>query len=241
MTNLPANIHIPIVFEHADFVVINKPAGIVMHDAKYGIIALFSIQYPDIKWHLVHRLDTETSGCLLLAKSSLAAAAMSQLFAERSIDKYYLAISDKIPKKKQGLVKGDMKKARGGNLMLTSSNENPAITQFFSASLRAGLRAFICKPHTGKTHQIRVALKSLGSSILGDARYGKSAADRMYLHSFALCFSYQGEHIEVYCPPADGRLFTDLVWPESWSTPQTLPWPPIKALRLKKQGLNEQA
>jgi tRNA pseudouridine32 synthase/23S rRNA pseudouridine746 synthase len=236
MNNLPASTPIPIVYEHADFVVIDKPAGIVMHDAKCGIISLFSSQHPDIKWHLVHRLDTETSGCLLLAKSSRAAAAISTLFAERAINKYYLAISDKLPKKKQGLVKGDMKKARDGKLMLTNFNENPAITQFFSTSLKAGARAFICKPHTGKTHQIRVALKSLGSPILGDSRYGKSAADRMYLHSFALCFSYQGENIEVYCPPVKGTLFTDLTWPESWSSPQTLPWPTVKAFRINEQA-----
>lgn len=235
MNRPPISSNLSVLFEHPEFVVIDKPAGLAMHDPLHGVVTLFSQQQPHIKWHLVHRLDTETSGCLILAKSPSSAAKMSQLFADRNIHKYYLAISDKAPKKKQGLVKGDMKKARNGSLMLTSTHDKPAVTQFFSCSLKAGLRGFICKPHTGKTHQIRVALKSLGSPILGDQRYGKSVSERMYLHSFALCFGWEGEQIEVYCPPSDGALFTNLLWPDAWKTPQQLPWPAIKQVRAHQQ------
>jgi tRNA pseudouridine32 synthase/23S rRNA pseudouridine746 synthase len=224
----PASTNITVLFKHPEFVVIDKQAGVAMHDPLQGIVTLFSQQQPDNKWHLVHRLDTETSGCLILAKSPSSAAKMSRLFADRNIEKYYLAISNKAPKKKQGLVKGDMKKARNGSLMLTNTLDNPAITQFYSCSLKTGLRGFICKPHTGKTHQIRVALKSLGSPILGDQRYGKSASDRMYLHSFALSFEWEGEQIDVYCQPSHGALFSNSTWPEAWKTPQQLPWPAIK-------------
>lgn len=226
MTKL-AQTDLSIVFEHADFAVVDKPVGLAMHDAKDGIIARMRRQYPAHTWYLVHRLDTGTSGCLLLAKHKQAAAILSGLFARRSIQKYYLAISDKQPKKKQGLIKGDMKKARGGSLMLSKTLENPAVTQYFSRSIGPGLRVFLCKPHTGKTHQIRVALKSQGAPILGDARYGGTAAARMHLHSFALKFIYLNAPIEVTHLSPEDEAFKAKSLDSSWLTPWQLSWPTI--------------
>ena len=117
------------------------------------------------KLYSVHRLDKMTSGLLLLAKSPQIAAQLTALFTTHQIQKYYLAISDKKPKKKQGLIKGGMQKSRRGMWKLTKEKNNLAITQFFSYSLGNGKRLFVIKPHSGKTHQIRVALKSIGSAI----------------------------------------------------------------------------
>ncbi|MBT1450902.1 TIGR01621 family pseudouridine synthase [Glaciecola sp. XM2] len=222
------NLVITTLYEHEDFVVINKPIDVAMHDAQNGIISVYSKQRPQCKWFLVHRLDTQTSGCLILAKSSDSAATIARLFAKRSIEKYYLALSNKTPKKKQGLIRGDMKKARSGSYMLTKTSQNPAITQFFSKSVGNGIRGFICKPHSGKTHQIRVALKSIGASILGDMRYGASPSDRMYLHSYGLCFSYKGESLNIFCLPDIGEYFSEAIWPEQWLKPNALSWPKLK-------------
>lgn len=218
---------ITIVHEHADFVVVNKPCGIAMHERHNGIASLMQQQHPEHKWHLVHRLDTGTSGCLILAKHKAAAAALGDLFARRKIEKYYFALSDKKPKKKQGLVKGDMQAARRGDRKLVNTTENPAITQYFSASVGPSLRLFICRPLTGKTHQIRVALKSQGAPILGDGRYGNTLASRMYLFSYALRFEYQSKPIEIVCLDASQDLFDWQSLPSTWLAPWQLPWPKL--------------
>ncbi|MFT5677365.1 MAG: tRNA pseudouridine32 synthase/23S rRNA pseudouridine746 synthase, partial [Paraglaciecola sp.] len=156
---------IDIVFDHPEFVVIDKPAGIsVQNEAEQsGILPLICQQLGLDKLWLVHRLDKITSGLLILAKNSNAAAEFGRIFANRQIEKYYLALSKQKPKKKQGTVVGNMKKVRDGKWMLTQDASSPAITQFLSCSLLPGIRLFLLKPYTGKTHQIRVALKSLGS------------------------------------------------------------------------------
>jgi tRNA pseudouridine32 synthase / 23S rRNA pseudouridine746 synthase len=152
----------------------------------------------------VHRLDKMTSGLLLLARTPQANRALSMSFAERQVSKQYLALSDCKPKKKQGWIKGDMQKGRGGSWLLTRSLENPAISWFDSTPVREGLRLFRIKPQTGKTHQIRVAMKSIGAPILGDARYGGSPAERGYLHAWRLDFVLWDTPFSFECPPEPG-------------------------------------
>ncbi|MFC4699828.1 TIGR01621 family pseudouridine synthase [Glaciecola siphonariae] len=224
---LPIPGSVPVVFEHSDFIVVDKPVGVPMHDAQQGITSVLTQQDPNHQWHLVHRLDTATSGLLIVAKHKNSASALSELFAQRRIEKYYIALSDNKPKKKQGLVKGDMQKARGGSYKLSTSLKNPAITQFYSCSHSPGIRAFLLKPHTGKTHQIRVALKSQGAAILGDERYGGSDADRMYLCSYALRFMYEQQPIEVIHLSKHGALLHDFELPAQWQQPWIMPWPPL--------------
>lgn len=221
---------IPIVYDHEDFIVINKPCGVAMHDPINGICQLLTRQLNIPKIFLVHRLDTATSGCLLLAKNKLAAAALSQLFADRQIEKYYLAISDKKPKKKQGKIAGDMKKSRDGNYMLSIAKQDhaTAISFFISENIPSVGRLYYVKPVTGRTHQIRVALKSLGSPIIGDNRYKGTSADRLYLHSMMLCFTYNNTGYNIQCLPQSDEVFS----PELLSKihqPHMLNWPRYSA------------
>jgi tRNA pseudouridine32 synthase/23S rRNA pseudouridine746 synthase len=220
---------IPVVFDHQDFVVINKPCGVAMHDPINGICQLLSRQLAIPKLFLVHRLDTATSGCLLLAKNKSSAASLSQLFATRKIEKYYIAISDKKPKKKQGKIAGDMKKSRDGNYMLTTPQQSQAqaISFFISESIPSIGRLYYVKPVTGKTHQIRVALKSIGSPILGDTRYKGTSADRLYLHSMMLSFTYNGIAYCTQCMPLSGELFSPNLLKQICH-PNTLNWPKYK-------------
>ena len=187
---------------------------------------------------LVHRLDAATSGLMLVAKNAAAASHFSELFALRKIEKYYLALSDNKPSKKQGQIIGDMKNVRKGNYTLTRSMTNPAYTQFFSHAVEINngkpFRLFLLRPLTGKTHQLRVALKSLGAPILGDERYAKTHADRMYLHAWALRFTYQDERFEYVQPPSIGSYFLssscqDAI--DAKSPPWKLAWPTAKPLR----------
>jgi tRNA pseudouridine32 synthase/23S rRNA pseudouridine746 synthase len=134
--------------------------------------------------YAVHRLDTGTSGLVLFANSSHTAGLVAKAFRERRVHKYYLALSNRKPKKKQGSVIGDMVRGRSAMWKLlpkggpNAAPKDPAITRMWSTSLpevQPGLRLYLLKPETGRTHQLRVAMKSLGAAILGDELYGSSS------------------------------------------------------------------
>ena len=243
-------LHIPILVENADLIVINKPVGVAMHDAVDetgvkqdptksikagkvdGIVTVLKKQLAVKELHLCHRLDTGTSGCLCLAKNATVAAEIGELFSSRRVSKYYLALSSNKPKKKQGMIIGDMKNRRGGQRILLKTQENPAITQFFSSAAKPGTRGFVVKPHSGKTHQIRVALKSVGAPILGDTLYGGAASDRLYLHAWHLRLPLSKGDIAVTAPFNTGEVIyqEDVhAWVEALNAPDTYPWPSIPA------------
>jgi len=205
-------VKIEIIFENSDFVVVNKPERVNFHsEEEAGLVVLVTRQLNLEQLYSVHRLDKMTSGLILLAKSSQVASELTSLFENRLIEKYYLALSMRKPKKKQGWVKGDMTSARRGSYKLLKSMENPSVTQFKSVALRTHERLFLVKPHSGKTHQIRVALKSLGSPIAGDERYANRdeavLEDRGYLHAYALRFTLKGEAFSFVLAPKSGERF----------------------------------
>lgn len=199
-----------LVYEHADFILVNKPAGVSVHkdDTEQGYVGALSESRAEPLW-LVHRLDKMTSGLLLLARNQTAAAALSGCFADRQVDKLYLAISCHKPKRKQGMISGDMESARRGNWKLTRGGSNPARTEFICKNFAPGYNLILCHPLTGKTHQIRVALKSEGAPILGDSRYEPDApvSDRGYLHAWQLGFRYQDAAYCFRADPESGELF----------------------------------
>lgn len=197
-----------LLLDHTDFMVLNKPSGMPMHASEEAIIPTAQTLFNYPKLWLVHRLDNGTSGCIILAKTKNAAALLGEQFAEKKVQKYYIALVDKKPKKKQGSIKGDMQKARNGDWKLATSLTNPATTQFFSFSMFPPVRLCIIKPITGKTHQIRVALKSLGAPIIGDSRYKGKTADRLYLHSYSIHFDYQENSFQATCLPTAGEFFS---------------------------------
>lgn len=198
---------IAVLYRHADFLVIDKPPGLSVHRDRdeSSALDLARLACDDASLHPVHRLDRLTSGLWLLARSAEAAAEFGRLFSERRVSKTYLALSDQKPSKKQGLISGDMEKGRNGCWRLSRERSDPAVTRFHSQSVAPGLRLFLLQPHTGRTHQLRVALKSLGAPILGDERYGGTPADRGYLHAWRLEFDWRGEAIRLECPPGQGE------------------------------------
>jgi len=221
-----------IVAEEPGFLVINKDPGLDFHDCA-GQPGLCSrvrgwLGQPV---YAVHRLDKATSGVLLLAKSRDCAAALASLFRERSIEKYYIALSDLVPRKKQGVVQGDMVRSRRGSWKLIRSFTRPAKTRLLSWSVRPGLRLFVLKPLTGRTHQLRVAMKSLGAPILGDVLYHPIVPDwpdRMYLHAHTLRFSLGGKTFSYACAPTIGSMFLEertMRVLESLGPLESLPWP----------------
>jgi len=210
---------IQLIEENDDFIIADKPPNIDCHQVKSqsteqqkGLFQQLSLQLNTQLWP-VHRLDKMTSGLIIMAKTKIAAQIFGQLFESHQLDKTYLAISDKKPKKKQGNIIGDMEKSRSGNWKLCHSRDHPAITRFVSYPLTLGKRLFVIHPKTGKTHQIRVALKSIAAPILGDPRYAAkidlNQVDRGYLHAFQLAFNWQGKRLQFTCPPCNGQYFLD--------------------------------
>ncbi len=205
-----------IIEDQKDFLLINKDPGVSFHQEgdfpglpmllreKLGLPLLFP----------VHRLDKMTSGLLVFAKNKQTAQNLSKEFALGKVEKYYLALSDRAPKKKQGLIQGDMVRSRRGTWKLARSMHNPAVTRFVSLPLGEGFRLFVLRPFTGKTHQLRVALKSVGAPAFGDNLYNPANAagvqpDRGYLHSFSLAFHLLGSYYHFISPPGQGKLFFD--------------------------------
>jgi tRNA pseudouridine32 synthase/23S rRNA pseudouridine746 synthase len=224
------------VIDHQDdFVVIDKPQGLSFHDEENVGSGLFSLikaqlkaQYSLTELYPVHRLDKMTSGLIIVAKNSTTARTFQKLFEQHQVEKYYLAIAEGKPKKKQGLIKGDMEKSRRGMWKLLRTMDNPAISQFLSYTIAPKQRLYLIKPHSGKTHQIRVALNSIGVPILGDPLYNSNInTDRGYLHAFALNFSLNNKQYQYCLPPSTGSVFNSTStleiikqltppWQQSW-------------------------
>ncbi|MBB3168609.1 pseudouridine synthase [Simiduia aestuariiviva] len=221
-----------------EFVVVNKMPGCDFHSspAQPGLVVQVSEALGQRLWP-VHRLDKMTSGLVLLARSEAAARIFGELFAARTMEKFYLAIGVGKPKKKQGLVAGDMVRSRRSCWKLSPSVNNPAITQFFSQGLGEKQRLYLLKPHTGKTHQLRVALKSLGVAIVGDPLYGgamegDAALARGHLHAYQMGFYAFDQHWQFSAQPSGGlfdREATQQLLRDHFHAPAALPWPALPA------------
>lgn len=225
-----------------DFLLIDKAPGVGMHQQgdRKGIVTLVRETLGLDELYPVHRLDEMTSGLLLLARHRAANQALSALFRERQVEKYYVALSDRKPSRKQGKVVGDLLKSRDGSWKLAKTAENPSVTRFFSQGTGVGLRLFLLRPFTGRTHQLRVVMRSLGAPILGDPRYYSGSSryfgaesstespDRGYLHAMALVFPWRGECQHWVSLPAAGRLFQEgavRTALEGWQQPWREAWP----------------
>tara|TARA_R110001583_G_scaffold46924_10_gene147010 strand:+ start:1614 stop:2288 length:675 start_codon:yes stop_codon:yes gene_type:complete len=216
--------------DQTDFIIISKSANVHFHsqDGTAGVIAQAEADL-GYKLYPVHRLDTPTSGLLIVAKSPQAANVFTQMFTQHQVQKYYLAIACGKPKKKQGWIIGDMAKSRRSMYKLLRTTDNPAVTQFFSQSIAQGIRLYLLKPLSGKTHQLRVALASIGVPILGDQLYGNELSDRCYLHAYSLHFSYLDKTYVFQYVPSFGEHFLlpqcQQLIGNQWQSPSDLSWP----------------
>ncbi|MBS0604008.1 MAG: RluA family pseudouridine synthase [Verrucomicrobia bacterium] len=207
-----------VLYEDKELLIINKPAGIVS-DAKSIKSSL-----PDAKGtlELVHRLDKETSGVLILAKTPEAKEKMVSLFKERTVRKLYLALVDGVVAKDEGTIDNFLgrKHSYQGQTVYGTVEENKgqrAITYW--KCLKRGKVASVvcCEPYTGRTHQLRVHLSTMGHPILGDSQYGKKfichlKPCRNLLHAYSITFKHptNGKAIKAIAPiPADFKQALD--------------------------------
>ena len=228
--------------EEEDFFVVEKPCGLACHgpDA-VNLVGLLKDQ--KLEPFLCHRLDKETSGLMLVAKSKTSANTFRELFLQNKIQKYYLAVSEKRGKKKQGTIKGEMKTTRSGSWGIEESSTPNAITQFFSfgnSNAASPARLFVIKIYGGKTHQIRVALKANGSPILGDQRYAATTSKKnpfvnnaapLHLHAYKLMFNYAGKEYCFISKPKFLDFFPEQSDSVNINRPETLNWPTIKQIK----------
>ena len=211
---------IPVIAEGPDWLVVHKPAGVPCHRREDvpGILELVD-SAEDLK--LAHRLDDGTSGCLVLAKGRRAAAAIGDAFVAKRVAKVYVGLTASRPSKKKGVIVGDMVRSRRSQWRLTRDSANPACT-WLSQSIGLGpgdgdpaARLMVARPLTGKTHQIRVAAKSIGAPLLGDGLYGGGKADRLYLHAAAIRITDVG--LDARASPDSGASFLSRRFADAWS------------------------
>lgn len=187
-----------ILYRDANIIVLNKPPGIAVHDGPSGgphlemfLPALrFGLRTPP---RLCHRLDRDTSGCLVLGRHDKALRRMGRLFEQGKIDKTYYAVITERPPTDQGTIDLPLKKIRQekGWRMIPAEDGQPSRTDWQIANtLIGGETMLACFPRTGRTHQIRVHLLAMGWPIIGDTLYAPSpirdAWPRLGLHSAAI-------------------------------------------------------
>lgn len=235
-----------VLYDDEHLYAIHKPAGIGFHntDEAPGIVQLVKQHFKEDKLFPIHRLDKMTSGLMVFARNSQVNSDLSCQLADKQIEKYYLALSSRKPNKKQGLITGDMQKGRRGSYLLTREKTNPAITRFFAKPFldkKSNKRwIFVLKPETGKTHQLRVAMKSIGSAALGDQRYGQDSADRGYLHAYHMRFELYGTLYDLFDECFEGQEFdlsnnVDMERLGEFAKPEDLSWSK-KAFKVSKSA-----
>ena len=191
-----------ICYESHGIMVINKPAGMAVHGGSglaWGVVDAVRKMRPGMKVDLVHRLDRDTSGCLLLALDGDALRALNTQITNDQVEKRYLCLMD--GKLEQGLVQvnepiGQFERA-GQKFMRVDPQGKPAHTTFRLLQNYAGYSFAEAQLHTGRTHQIRVHAAHLGASLAADKRYSPAARQkfwkaqglkRMFLHAHQIQF-----------------------------------------------------
>lgn len=226
----PQDLPLEVLYEDAHLALLNKACGMVVHPAHGnedgtvvnallhrfgGLSSIGGVARPGI----VHRLDKETSGCLVVARTDAAHHSLTEQFAGRSVEKVYLAVVQGIPAQRSGTVETHI--ARDPHDRLRMAVVPPpagkhAVTDYEVLHITGSDSLVRCTLHTGRTHQIRVHMRHLGHPLLGDEIYARTSrqtrTSRLMLHARTLGFDH---------PEIDRRLVFEAPIP-----PEFRPWLP---------------
>lgn len=233
----PENIPLTVVYEDADLLLVDKPAGMVVHPAPGHaggtLVNAVLFHAPDLagiggelRPGIVHRLDKDTSGLILVAKNDKALRDLQRQFHDRLIRKVYLALLDGVLTPRQGVIEAPIgRDPRNRQRMAVISGQEskqarPAVTHYRVRTYYDGFTLVEAEPHTGRTHQIRVHFQFIGFPLVGDPTYGhrkpRLACPRHFLHAHTLGFRRpsDGAFIEFVSPlPADLSAVLDTLTP----------------------------
>ncbi len=219
------DIPLTILFEDSDIVVLDKPSGLVVHPAagnSDGTLVNALLHHIDdlsgiggeMRPGIVHRLDKDTSGCMVVAKHDIAHRRLTEAFAERRISKIYLAVVNGVPREPSGRIQNTIGRHpvdRKRMAILLDGSGKEAVTEWQRLATDQGCALIQCRLLTGRTHQIRVHMKeALQCPILGDPIYAHPSKQRvlmprLMLHSWQLAFQHpihdQPMSFEAKLPP----------------------------------------
>jgi 23S rRNA pseudouridine1911/1915/1917 synthase len=226
------DIALVVAYEDAHLIVVNKPAGLVVHPAagnldgtlvnallhhcRGQLSGIGGVARPGI----VHRIDKDTSGLLVVAKSDAAHEGLAKQFADHSIERAYIAVTGGVPMPPAGTVRGAIARAqhdRKKMALVEDGRGKHAVTHYRTLQALDGAAVIECRLETGRTHQVRVHLASIGHALLGDPVYGRAPPRlrpilarldfrRQALHAAELGFVHPISGERVHCqadPPSD--------------------------------------
>jgi 23S rRNA pseudouridine1911/1915/1917 synthase len=199
----PSDRPLDVVYEDPHLLVVDKPAGLVVHPAAghegetlvHRLVGLGAAGGDPERPGIVHRLDRDTSGLLLVARSTDAYERLAQAIRERRVDRRYHALVEGTPRSRTGRIDAPIGRDRGDRTRRSIDTETPreAVT-WFEVRERLGARTLLeVRLETGRTHQIRVHLEAIGLPVSGDPVYGARGdlgLDRQFLHAHALSFDH---------------------------------------------------
>jgi 23S rRNA pseudouridine1911/1915/1917 synthase len=208
-----------VAWEDEHLMVVDKPAGVVVHPARghrTGTLAQ-ALQgraaggEDPTRAGIVHRLDRDTSGLLVVARSEAAHAALKRMLAAREITREYLALVEGRPDARAGTIDAPLGRDRRVRTRVSTDTDEPrpAVTHFETERALPGATLLRVRLETGRTHQIRAHLLAIGVLVAGDPEYGRPGLfglERQFLHAQRLAFRHPltGEALDVHSPlPAD--------------------------------------
>jgi 23S rRNA pseudouridine1911/1915/1917 synthase len=221
----PEEMELPIAYEDEHLLVVDKPAGVVVHPAPghargtlvHGLLARGAAggDEPE-RAGIVHRLDRDTSGLLVVARSEEAYGRLSDLVRARALERTYLALVRGRPRSWRGRIEAPIGRDRSDSTRQSLDTDTPreAITHFEIDELLARHTLLRVRLETGRTHQIRVHLAAIDLPVVGDSVYGVPDPElgRQFLHASELAFThpFTGDRVEVGSPlPAALRGYLD--------------------------------
>jgi len=219
-----SDIHVDVIAENKDFLIINKPAGLVVHapsekSTEITLVDWLLAHYPELaavgnnnRPGIVHRLDKDTSGLMVIPRTPHAHHLLSRMFHDRKVTKKYLAIVTGHPNP-TGVIDLPIGRHTGGTKMATYATVTPrtprtrnATTEYTVLHYYPDSSVIEARPITGRTHQIRVHLKSIGHPLVGDIMYGQKSKfiKRHALHAHSIAFTFDGKDYSfTQEPPED--------------------------------------